>query len=125
MEHGDEGGFDASDIINRVEKKSKEFSELINSIEFAPDEIKVLWKEIYWNALEDRTNAYVLFTDLYRSVANSQQGHMNHGVLMTKYLERMNKANDQLLKLSEMVEKMVRQDHEIDKNALYEEFAKE
>ena len=111
-----------SELYEKAQEKSEEFSDLIKKIESAPEEVKVLWREIYQNALDDRVNAQLLFTDLYQHVSNSQQGHMNHGMLMTKYLERMNKATDQLLKLAEVVEKAVQADNEIDGDSLYEEF---
>lgn len=109
-------------LFEKAREKSKEFDELIDKIETSSNETKQLWKDIYENALDDRVNAQLLFTDLYNHVANNQQGHMNHGLLMTKYLERMNKATDQLIKLAEAVEKAVQRENKIDGTALYEEF---
>ncbi len=90
----------------------------------ASDETKTLWKEIYENALSDRVNAYMLFTDLCQHVMDNQQGHLNHGKLLTTYLERMNKANDQLLKLAELIERAIQKEAEIDSEALFSEFEK-
>lgn len=115
---------DISALFDKAQAKSEAFSSLIDKIDTAPEEQRALWREIYQNALDDRVNAQLLFTDLYRSVANNQHGHMNHGVLMTKYLERMNKATDQLLKLAELVDKAAQKDAEIDADALYEEIDK-
>jgi hypothetical protein len=36
--------------------------------------------------------------------------HYNHGLNLTKYLERMEKANNQLLKLAELVDKAKEKD---------------
>jgi len=112
---------DIAALFDKAQSKSEVFSALVDKIDTAPDEQRALWREIYQNALDDRVNAQLLFTDLYRNVANNQHGHMNHGVLMTKYLERMNKSTDQLLKLSELVDKARQSDAEIDGEELYAE----
>ena len=111
-------------FFERVKEKTAAFSDLIDKIEGIPGESRSLWKEIYENALEDRSNAYILFVDLYKEVANSAAGHMNHGGTLTKYLERMNKANDQLLKLAELIEDAKSASVEIDNDDLYDQIEK-
>ncbi len=113
-----------SDVIERENIKSEEFSELIQKIDYASKEVKKLWREIYENAIQDRLNASLLFLDLYKSVANSADGHNIYGKQITLYLEKMNKANDQLLKLSELVCAASTVDTDIDAEALYNEIDK-
>jgi hypothetical protein len=111
------------EISSRAQLKTDEFSELLEKVDYAPRETRKLWREIYENAIDDRTHAFVLFADLYRNVSNSSEGHALYGKLMAQYLERMNKANDQLLKLSELVTSAANVDEELDAEALYEEIS--
>ena len=87
------------------EDKIKQFSDLLDSLEKTEDKKKLLWKESYQNAIEDRETAGLLLTDLVIQSRGSQTNHMQFGTLMTKYLERMNKSNDQILRLAELVAK--------------------
>ena len=88
-----------------TEDKIKQFSDLLDSLEKTEDKKKLLWKESYQNAIEDRETAGLLLTDLVIQSRGSQTNHMQFGTLMTKYLERMNKSNDQILRLAELVAK--------------------
>ena len=110
-----------SDIAHRVTIKSDEFADLLKKIDSATGETCKLWREIYENAVDDRMHAYLLFVDLYRSVANSTDGHALHGKQIAQYIERMNKANDQLLKLAELLAAASSGDGDIDAEALYDE----
>ena len=94
--------------IGRVEKSKKkieEFSDLLDSIESTEDKKKLLWKEIYENALTDRENANVLFTEAYKQMQGGSYEHATLGPVMTKYLERMGKSNEQILRLAELIAK--------------------
>jgi hypothetical protein len=113
------------EILAKARIKHSEFSDIVSKINYASNETKKLWTEIYENALDDRSNASLLFTDLYRNVANSEKGHIDHGRTMTAYLERMNKANDQLLKLAELIDKAKNEDEAIDPDAVYNSIGKE
>lgn len=112
-------------IRDNAETKTDDFAELLERIEYASPEMKKLWREIYQNSMDDRTAAHLLYADLYQNVVNNQQGHLNHGILMTKYLERMNKANDQLLKLAELIENATTMDQSLDVESLYAELPQE
>lgn len=116
-----EESIDARNVINRAEAKNEEFRDLLRKIKYASNETKKIWTEIYENAVDDRTHAFLLFADLYKFVANNEKGHIDHGKQITMYIERMNKANDQLLKLAELVENAFHDDTEIDAGALYDE----
>ena len=67
----------------------------------------MLWREVYENALVDRENANILFTDLLLQSRASSAAHEKFGSLMSKYLERMTKSNDQILRLAELLSKEV------------------
>ena len=43
------------------------------------DKKKHLWKEIYQNALTDRENASLLFTDIYKEICGSSAQHAAMG----------------------------------------------
>ena len=87
------------------DKKVEKFGDLLNSIESAEDKKKMLWKEIYENAITDRENASMLFTDAFTQMQSGTAEHISLGSTMAKYLERMNKSNEQILRLAELIGK--------------------
>ena len=48
-----------------AEKRVEQFSDLLDSLKSTEEKKKLLWKEIYENALVDRENASMLFTDAW------------------------------------------------------------
>ena len=88
-----------------TEEKLNNFSDLLDSLEKSEDKKKLLWKESYQNAVEDRENANILVTDLLLQIRGNMANHQTYGTIMTKYLERMAKSNDQILKLAEILAK--------------------
>ena len=88
-----------------IKQKVESFGSLLDSIENIEGKKKQLWKEIYENAFIDRMNAYILFTDAYTSMTGGINDHIQLGAQLSKYIERMNKANDQLIKLAELISK--------------------
>tara|TARA_Y100000592_G_C5310582_1_gene239897 strand:- start:70 stop:417 length:348 start_codon:yes stop_codon:yes gene_type:complete len=90
---------------DKTENKIKEFSDLLDSLTKTEDKKKLLWKESYQNALDDRENANILLVDLMKVSMNNSTNHLQFGTLMAKYLERMSKSNDQILKLAELIAK--------------------
>jgi hypothetical protein len=89
----------------KQKNKIEQFSDLLDSLEGTEDKKKMLWKEAYENALYDRENANILLTDLLLQVKGSVPLHTSLGSIMSKYLERMSKSNDQILKLAELIAK--------------------
>tara|TARA_B100000131_G_C18085015_1_gene599745 strand:- start:937 stop:1308 length:372 start_codon:yes stop_codon:yes gene_type:complete len=87
------------------EERIKNFADILENIDSLEDKKKMLWKEIYENALEDREKAKMLFNDAYISMTGGVNEHMNIGAIMSKYLERMTRSNDQILKLAELIAK--------------------
>ena len=88
-----------------IESKIKDFSDLLAQIDGVSDKKKKLWKEIYENAVTDRQNAYVLFNTLMDIVQNNSTEHAIHGKTLATYIEKMSKANDQIIRLAELVSK--------------------
>ncbi len=95
----------ALDRVSKKEDKINQFSDLLDALENTQDKKKMLWREAYQNAVEDRESASILFTDLMMQSTNNSTQHLQFGVLMTKYLERMSKCNDQILRLVELISK--------------------
>ena len=102
-----------------ITKKTEQFGALLDSIENIQDKKKHLWREIYENAIIDRMNAYMLFTDVYTSMSGDKSDHITLGPMMAKYIERMNKANDQLIKLAELISKEEEKASQIDPDNLF------
>jgi|TARA_R110002020_G_scaffold37124_4_gene112004 hypothetical protein len=96
---------DLMDKISEKESKIEKFSDLLDSLTSTEDKKKLLWKEIYENALNDRESAGILFTDLLTQSQGNAANHTMFGPIMSKYLERMAKSNDQILRLAELIAK--------------------
>ena len=93
------------DDVEKKESKIKNFSDILENIDSLEDKKKMLWKEIYENSIEDREKSKMLFNDAYISMTGGTTEHMNIGSIMAKYIERMSKSNDQILKIAELVSK--------------------
>lgn len=91
-----------------------------------------LCSEIYNNALIDREKALDLFEELSQQLAGQLANHATVGLIIAKYLERLNISNSQLIKLAEMIqhgeierERIVKHSvSEKDKDSIYEEIKK-
>ena len=95
-----------------IEEKIKDFSDLLAQIDGVSDKKKKLWREIYENAVTDRQNAYVLFTTLVEIVQDKSTEHAVHGKTLATFIEKMSKANDQIIRLAELVSKSEKKDDE-------------
>ncbi len=85
------------------ENQIKNFADILDNIDSLENKKKMLWKEIYENALEDREKSKMMFNDAYISMQGGINEHMNIGAIMSKYIERMSRSNDQILKLAELI----------------------
>jgi len=92
-------------LIKKTESDLATFVDLLDSLTTVDERLKLLWKQIYENALTDRRNAYLIWTDLFMAVHGNPEQHVIHGDHLSKYMERMEKANVQLLKFAELVYK--------------------
>lgn len=114
-----------SDIImtsddRNIQERVKDFSGLLNQIETLNDKKRKLWIEIYENAVSDRQNSYAIFSQLVKIVNGKSSEHAVHGKTIATYIERMSKANDQLIKLAELVAKAEKSNEEIDADEMYQ-----
>lgn len=103
----------------KIEEKIKDFSGLLNQIESLSDKKRQLWKEIYENSISDRQNSYVMFVKLVKIVEDKSTEHAIHGRTIATYIERMSKANDQLIRLAELIAKAEKKDDEIDPDEMF------
>ena len=111
---------DALDAIQGKNNKINSFSEILDGLDSTTDKKKLLWKEIYENALTDRENAYTLFTDLLQQSHGNAANHAMFGATMAKYLERMSKSNDQILRLAELIAKAEEQQATINPDEIFD-----
>lgn len=102
-----------------IQDKVKDFSTLLDSIESLNDKRKQLWKEVYENALADRENAHAMFIVLVNITRNDSTEHAVHGKTMATYIEKMSRANDQLIKLAELIAKASDASEEIDPEEMF------
>ena len=103
-----------------IKEKCKDFSDLLDSIDALGDKKKRLWKEIYENALTDRQNAYAIFIRLCKIVKDDSSEHAIHGKTMATFVERMSKANEQLIRLAELIAKEESKSQAIDPDDLFD-----
>ena len=112
-----------NDMVDRLavlNKKVETFGELLDKISSLEDKKKLLWKEIYENALNDRENANSLYTDLYLKMqGDTPFNHSAVGPIMAKYLERMCKSNEQILKLADLISKEETKSAKIDADDMF------
>lgn len=104
-----------------IEKKISDFSELVNKIDALDDKRRALWKEIYENALTDRQNAYALFVKLVRIMKDASTEHAVHSRSAAVMIERMSRANDQLLRLADLVAAAEKKTGDIDPEDMFKQ----
>ncbi len=109
--------------LTPIEKKLENFSDLLDSLNNSQDKKKLLWREAYQNAIEDRENASILVTDLLMQIRGNMANHQTFGVTLTKYLERMAKSNDQILKLAEIIAKEQEKEEIITPNDIFDKIS--
>ena len=103
-----------------LRKKIENFSSLLDSIKTSDSKIKTLWREVYENALKDRENANLMFTDAWsRMQSPGTADHLSIGSTVSKYLERMCKSNEQILRLAELISKVEEENAQIDSDSLF------
>ena len=103
-----------------AEDRIKDFSGLLQQIESLNDKKRKLWLEIYENAISDRQNSYAMFSRLVKIVQDKSTEHAVHGKTIATYIERMSKANDQLIKLADLIARAERTNDEINPDDMYE-----
>jgi hypothetical protein len=107
------------DTSGRLQRKVEEFSGILDELVSTEEKKKLLWKEIYENALTDRENAGMLFTDAWSRMGTGSTEHATLGTTLTKYLERMSKSNEQILRLAELISKAEEQSQKIEPDDIF------
>lgn len=97
------GFLNLKELDEKIKNQLKDFSSLLDVLSSVEEKTKSLWKQIYENAVEDRKNAFIMWFNLYSHVNGNPTEHAIHGQNLSKYLERMSKANDQMIKLAQLV----------------------
>jgi hypothetical protein len=110
----------ALDNSGKLKRKLEAFSDILDELTSTEDKKKLLWKEIYENALVDRENASMLFTDAWSRMSPGTAEHITLGTTLTKYLERMSKSNEQILRLAEMISDAEKREEKIDPEQVFE-----
>lgn len=103
-----------------IKDRLRSFEALLKNIETLDDKKRALWLDIYENAVADRANAYMMFSTLVRITQDKTVEFAVHGKTISSYLERMAKANDQLIKLAELVANAERKAGGIDTNDVFD-----
>lgn len=111
----------SDEVKAQVKSGFDDFTSLLSAIDLDP-RLASLWKLIYANAMTDRKNAFALFLDLYVITFSDAEKHFQHGQTLTKYMEAMSRANQQLLKLADLVDKARDKKEERDNADLAAEF---
>lgn len=109
----------AIDKVDLLKKKVDSFAEILDQLNSTEEKKKVLWKEIYENALVDRENAGMLFTDAWTRMSGGTGEHATLGPTLTKYIERMCKSNEQILRLAELISKAEEKEAKIDPDDVF------
>ena len=107
------------DDVTKKDQKIEDFKELLEGLKDLDSKKKILWKEIYENAINDRERASILFTEAYQAMSNNLSDHVTLGSTMVKYLERMSKSNDQILSLADLISKAEKEQNKIEPDELY------
>lgn len=115
----------ALDFADKLKKKVSEFSDMLDELSSTEDKKKLLWRQIYENALIDRENASMLFTDAWTRMSVGSSEHVALGSTLTKYLERMSKSNEQILRLAEIINKFEEQESSISPDEIFSTISRE
>ena len=87
--------------------------------------ISKLIQEAIENIREDRTNASELLKDVAKYIGTNQERHREVGVTAAKYLETLQRSNEQLVKLISLNKKATEEEFESlndnDKENLFDE----
>ena len=117
-----------SQLVKEAEKQATamyDFELLLDSTRGLDEKKRILWKQIYRNAVEDRSSAGLLFNNAYSSMGQASTDHLAMGVTLVKYLEKMTKSNQQLLELSALISKDEEQNTKIDPDDIFRRIGEE
>jgi cell fate (sporulation/competence/biofilm development) regulator YlbF (YheA/YmcA/DUF963 family) len=101
-----------------AKKKLTEFEQILSETDIDPKKM-FLWLEVYNNAKSDRVCASALFTQAFSQLGGTSAEHVTLGPTLVKYLERMNKSNEQLLSLANLITKELERQNSVDAEDIF------
>lgn len=101
-----------------AKKKLTEFEQILSETDIDPKKM-FLWLEVYNNAKSDRVCASALFTQAFSQLGGTSAEHVTLGPTLVKYLERMNKSNEQLLSLANLITKELEKQNSVDAEDIF------
>jgi len=104
-----------------IEDKILSFHRLVDSMATVKDQKKTLWKDIYSNAVRDRKLAFMMYQSITENL-DDPAGHSIHGPTIAKYIERLTKSNDQVMRLCEIVSSALEANEETPENINADDF---
>jgi len=114
---------DIASVAKEAKKQSStmyDFEALLDKSKNTDEKKRLLWKQIYRHAIEDRSTANALFVSAYATMGQTSTDHLAMGVTLVKYLEKMTKSNQQLLELSALISKDEEQLSNIDSDDMFQ-----
>lgn len=89
------------------------------------NKIKKYLEEAIDNIREDRKKADSLLKDIAAYIGQSQERHREVGLTAAKYLETLQRSNEQLVKITDILKKSIKSDYgdldDKEKNSIYDE----
>ena len=110
---------EAEKILEKIGTQDQ-FIQIIKDLE-VDFSVKSLWINIFINATTEREFAMSLYLSALKNMPGNASDHVTVGQVMVKYLERANKANEQLLSLATKIQESLKKSNkeaEIDKEML-------
>lgn len=107
-----------------LQEKLGAFSELLQDIPSLDTKLRVIWEEVYQNAIKDRAAANMQMLSLINGIQDDGSGtsyalELQTAPAIVKYLERMAKSTDQLLDLAKRIEEHMEDEEVIDESDIY------
>lgn len=99
--------------------KTNNFQSILENISELDPKKRVLWKEIYENAIQDRSHAYMMFSVLVSICEKNTTEHAVHGRSISSYIEKMQKANEQITRLAALIQKAEEEAEIIDPEEMF------
>lgn len=88
---------------NNISTRVNSFKLLLKELTSLDEKKTALWLEIYRNAIVDRQNAFRCYDQLIKISEDKSSEYAVHARSIAAFIERMNKANDQLIKLAALI----------------------
>ena len=90
-------------LVKPLPERELDFNDLLKTLDGTSDKKRALWREIYHNATTDRENAGSMLKSLLTLCGDNSTELATHGRTIVSLIEKMSKANEQLLKLVDQV----------------------